>query len=183
MCSDKNCELSDNGQQQGRRLSEWFADKKLDLILTSNLLRTQQTAEFISQSTKAKIKVYAQLAERNVGIKYANLELRELKEIRSQEKIDIIDPTQDWFGVTEVESDELVFKRTKEILQKHIVAGKNIACVTHAGVIKAFLHTVLNIDKSRTNAFKVRNACVLIFQNENTIGQIQLIGMHQIREL
>ncbi|MDD4149173.1 MAG: histidine phosphatase family protein [Bacteroidales bacterium] len=183
LCSDKDYILSENGQQQGRKLSEWFTGKKLDLILTSNLLRTQQTSEFISQTTKAEIKVYEQLAERNVGFKYANLELKAINEIRSQENKEIIDPTQDWAGVSEVESDELVFNRTKDILQKHIEVGKNIACVTHAGVIKAFLHTVLHIDKSRSNAFKVRNACVLIFQNENNFEQIQLIGMYQIREL
>ncbi len=181
LCSDKDFNLSENGNTQGQKLSEWFADKKIDLILTSDLERAKQTAEFISYSTNAEIKVFADLGERNVDEKYANLGLNELKEIRFEENKKIIDPTQDWFGVPKVESDNSVFLRIWNILQKYIESDKNIACITHAGVIKSFLHSVFLIDESRSNAFKVRNACVLVFQNEKDFDKIQLSGMYQFK--
>jgi len=181
LCSDKDFDLSEKGQQQGNKLSQWFADKKIDLILTSNLQRAKQTSGFISSATKAEVKEFSELTERNVGGNYSNLRLKELKEIRSKENQKYFDPTQDWKNVSEVESDETVFERTKNVLQKYFATDKNLACVTHAGVIKAFLHSVFQMDKSRSNAFKVRNGCVLVFQNENDFEHLQLTGIYQLQ--
>jgi broad specificity phosphatase PhoE len=181
LCSDKDLELSDKGIQQANKLSEWFADKAINLILTSNTLRTTQTASYISKITKAEVKEYSELRERDVGSIYTNLRLNELTLIRSNHRQKYFDPTQDWNGVSDVESDISVFTRTKEIFQEHIDMGKDLACVTHAGVIKAFIHSVFRIDESRANAFKVKNGCVLVFQNENDFDHIRLVEMYQLQ--
>jgi broad specificity phosphatase PhoE len=179
LCSDKDYELSKKGIQQGHCLSQWFSDKKIDLILTSNLLRAKQTANFVRSVTNAQVKECEELSERNVGITYSNLRLAELKATRLNRGQDFFDPTQDWNAVLSVESDESVFKRIKSVLQTNYSPEMNLACVTHAGVIKSFVHSVFQMDKSRTNAFKVRNGCVLVFQNENDFVHLQLMGMYQ----
>ena len=181
LCSDSDLGLSDKGIHQATKLSEWFADKKIDLILTSNLLRATQTANFISKVTKAEVKEYSELIERNVGSSYSNLRLNELREVRSSKNQEFFDATQDWFNVSDVESDDDVFRRTRLILQKHIRSNEQLVCVTHAGVIKAFLHSVFQMAPSRTNAFKVRNGCVMVFQNERDFDHLQLMGMYQLK--
>lgn len=181
LCSDKDIGLSENGLKQASKLSEWFSDKNIAIILTSDLLRAFQTSDFISRVTKAPVEKYSELRERKVSAEYSSLRLNELQAIRSSKNQIFFDPTQDWDNVPEVESDEAVFQRTKTVIEKHISPNTNIACVTHAGVIKSFLHRAFHLDNARANAFKVKDGCILVFQNENNFSQLQLIGMYQLQ--
>lgn len=180
LCSDKDIGLSMKGLKQAKRLSDWFLGKKIDIILTSNLIRSIQTAKFISRVTNAPIRAFSELQDRKVNEVYSNLRLSELQEVRQTRNQIFSDPTQDWNGVENVESDELIFLRIKKILNSQITHNSNIVCVTHAGAIKAFLHCVFNLNSERSNAFKVRNGCILVFQNETDFSEIQLLGMYQI---
>ena len=117
LCSDKDIELSENGLKQASKLSEWFADKKIAIILSSDMLRATQTSDFIRKVTKAPIEKYTELRERKVSVEYSSLLLNELLAIRLSKSQKYFDPTQDWDNVPDVESDETVFLRTKAILQ------------------------------------------------------------------
>ena len=91
-----------------------------------------------------------------------------------------IDPSQDWHNVSEVESDNEIFIRLSHGFSDYLNNNKNIICVTHAGVVKALLYSILKIDPKRTNAFKVRNGCILSLQTEGNLENIQLVEMRQI---
>lgn len=180
LCSDKDFKLSDKGIEQGKKLSTWFCDKKIDLILSSSLLRAEQTAKYINEVTNAEIVLSKDLLERKVSPEYTNLKLQEITECRINKEHNFYDPTQDWNDVIEVESDMEIFERVKSLLINFYNPGINIACVTHAGVIKAFLHIVLKMDKRRSNGFKVKNGCVIVLQNENDFEKIQILGINQL---
>jgi broad specificity phosphatase PhoE len=181
LCSDRDLELSDHGLKEANKLSWWFTDKRIDIILSSDSQRAKQTSSFISEATLAPVKEYSGLRDRRVGPEYSSLRLNELQTVRSARHQTFFDPTQDWNNVSEVEGDESVYLRTKNVLEKHIFPGTNIACVTHAGVIKSFLHSVFDLEDSRGNGFKVRNGCILVFQNENDFPHLQLVGMYQLQ--
>lgn len=179
LCSNSNQSLSEKGVQEAILVAEWFSKVKIDQILTSDSLRAKETALSINSKTGAPIKVYKELAERFVGSEYANLQFDQLKIIRQNDKW-AYDLTQDWFGVTNVESDIDVYNRLCSVLVDNIRSEDNIVCVTHAGVIKSFLHSAFNIDPKRPNTFKVRRGTILAFQNETDFKKLQMVGMHPL---
>lgn len=181
LCSDQDNELSHKGIEQGRKLTTWFRDKNIDLILSSSLLRAVNTAKYINEATNAEIVLSKDLLERKVSSEYANKKLQEITKYRNSKGHNFFDPSQDWNGVSEIESDMEIFERIKSLLINYYQPEKDIACVTHAGVIKAFLHVALKIDKSRSNGFKVKNGCIIVLQNEIDFDKIQLLGMYQLQ--
>ena len=63
-----DCPLTKEGVEEIKRSVKKLKNKNIDLIFSSDLLRTKQTAEIISQETGAKIIFDKRLREYNVGI-------------------------------------------------------------------------------------------------------------------
>ncbi len=60
--------LTINGQEQARVLAQKLADKKIKLIVSSDLLRAKQTAEIVAQILKVPVKFDSRLREVDYGI-------------------------------------------------------------------------------------------------------------------
>ena len=60
--------LTITGQQQAQALAEKLADKKIKLIISSDLLRAKQTAEIVAKTLKVPVKLDARLREVDYGI-------------------------------------------------------------------------------------------------------------------
>ena len=60
--------LTEKGEKQVLSSTKKLKDKKIDLIFSSDLLRTKQTAEIISKETGARIIFDKKLREANVGV-------------------------------------------------------------------------------------------------------------------
>ena len=61
--------------------------------------------------------------------------------------------------------------------------NKNVICITHAGVIKVFLHQIFSISKNRYNAFKINPGAILEFTNEEDYNEIQLTGLYKCENI
>lgn len=64
---DENNPLTADGVSQAEKTASFLKDKKIELILSSDLKRCRMTAEIISKATGAKIIFDAGLRERNLG--------------------------------------------------------------------------------------------------------------------
>jgi len=177
MCSSKDSFLSKNATAEKNKLMDYFKDKEIDFILTSDSIRAVQTAEAISSIRKTQLILTSNLNERKVSDFYSNTSIEELIAKRKLMGHFFSDPTQDWNNVVDVESDYDVYLRFSSELNKYINKYKSIVCVTHAGVIKSFIHNVFHIDIRRSNICKIKNGCVLAFQNEHDFNDIQLLSM------
>ena len=62
------CPLTKKGREQIQRVAKEIKKRKIDLIFASDLLRTRQTAEIVTEETGAKIKFDKRIRELNVGI-------------------------------------------------------------------------------------------------------------------
>ncbi len=167
--------LTEKGREQIYKIAEWISSKHIDVILSSSAGRCKETATLLKDILCVPLKIYDKLRERSISHQYEGRSFEDLSATRQAEGHRFVDPTQDWEGVPEVESDLKVYKRVVSVFDKF--DGKKIACVTHAGVIKAFLHTAFCIRKNRTSCFKVRNGSVVFLKRDAGI-QFQL---HEFR--
>lgn len=60
--------LTITGQEQARALAQKLADKKIKLIVSSDLLRAKQTAEIVAAALKVPVKFDSRLREVDYGI-------------------------------------------------------------------------------------------------------------------
>jgi len=60
--------LTEFGENQAKNLAEELKDKGIKFILSSDLLRAKQTAEFVAETTGAKVEYDKRLRETNYGL-------------------------------------------------------------------------------------------------------------------
>ncbi len=64
----KKIRLTDKGRKQIRGIAQLLKQKNIQLIFSSDLLRTKETAEIVSREIKAPVKFDERLREYNVGV-------------------------------------------------------------------------------------------------------------------
>jgi 2,3-bisphosphoglycerate-dependent phosphoglycerate mutase len=139
-----NSFLTEKGKQQALDTANEFKDIKFDAIFSSDLIRTQHTAEIIKLDREIIIQTSKLLRERNFGSfegRHGN-EFREaIKEkLLEREKLSKED---DWsFRLNkDVETDEEIVNRFIVQLREISVAypDKTVLVVSHGGPIRMFL--------------------------------------------
>lgn len=157
--------ISNKGTYQARALAEWARGHNISRLYTSELKRAIETAEIVAAKLNVEFEVHELLRERDYG-PFENLRRPDLLASREERGLSNIDPTQDWYGVREVESDELVFGRVRGFFDETgaLRSSGAVLIVTHAGVIKSFLHTVYRIPPGCYRCFKITNGSALRFR-------------------
>jgi broad specificity phosphatase PhoE len=127
--------LTEKGIRQVGKTAKELKEKKIDLIFSSDLLRTKQTAEIVSKKIGVKIKTDKRLREVNVGI----LNNKQIDEIgRFWDKERKLSPSEHYKkrfkiapdkGENYIQLEKRMFDFFKEIEKKY--EGKNILIVSH----------------------------------------------------
>lgn len=165
--------LNEKGFAQAATVAEHLTGVPISIIYTSPQRRAVETAKMISDRVNVSVVIRPELSEREYG-PYDGMSREQLVTLRKQRCLCIDDPTQDWHGVNEVESDESVWERVRSLLEI-AESHHTILMVTHAGVIKSLLHSVFEIPHHRHNCFKVRNGTLIILKNVK--GRFELHGL------
>lgn len=158
-----NVPLSDNGRRQAELLGKRLAALKFDGFYASDLTRAYETARIISQHHGSQeIKTLPELRELNFGL-WEGLSISEIKG-RYPEEI------KQWWEtplVTRIPGGESlgeVVKRTvaavKKIVENHVQG--NVILVSHGGVIRSVVGTVLGMDMNKYWRLRQDNACLNI---------------------
>lgn len=174
----RNMELTDKGILQAERISYWAQHQNVRRVLSSSSSRAQMTAQIITNYLSLPLTIHEELCERNYGI-YDNMSIDLLIEKRRKLGHKFVDSTQDWFAVSDVESDTAVFERVSSLIKTiyPCSSDENVLIITHAGVIKSYLHTSFEISSTRSNFVKVPNGAVILIDYD--IGKnIQLRGFY-----
>jgi broad specificity phosphatase PhoE len=127
--------LNNKGICQAKRIGKELSGKRIDAIVTSDLVRAVRTAREIQRATHFKGDIINDLGfrERN----YGSLEGKHYKSNVHEEKFDG-EPDAEFF----VRIDR-VFKKT---IQKYKDA-ENIVIVCHGGVVRAVISNILEVKK------------------------------------
>lgn len=132
-------EITERGHLQAQRVAERLRDVDIDVLYSSSMKRTLQTAEYISKAKGLPIRKTGRLKEINGG-DWENLLWTELQE-RWPEAYDTWDnrPHEHKMpnGETMEEFQDRLVAEIMEILRAN--PGKNICVVTHGTAIRALI--------------------------------------------
>jgi broad specificity phosphatase PhoE len=143
--SELDSPLTENGRQQAAKAGQALKDKKIDLIVSSTMIRAKETAEIVAKTIgydPAKIVTTSMFVERNVGI-YSE---RPYSEYRAAVDNNTLHES--------VESTEVMYERVKaglELLRQQ--AGQNIVVVSHGGTGRML--QIIQKDMHHSELFKV----------------------------
>ncbi len=133
----KNVNLTELGQKQALELANKLKNKNIDYIFSSDLARTQQTANIIAQELKVPVASDWLLRERNNG----QLEGQSKQEINWQE----INNDLDKMTQLDIENFSNMDNRAKAFLNNLKLFPKqlnNIVMVSHNGFINNLLGVI-----------------------------------------
>lgn len=155
--------LAPDGVREAQRLASWLARFRPTVLISSDSPRAATTASIIGDSLNIKPVTHTDLGEREYG-PYAGMSITDVARVRSALGHSFSDPTQDWHGNDEVESDQSIVARVGGRIESLYPPGSNHTAlvVTHAGVIKAFLHSCLGVASAQPNIAKVPPASAAI---------------------
>ena len=158
-----NVALSDNGRRQAELLGKRLSGLKFDQIYASDLARAYETARIIAQyHNNQDIKTLQELREISFG-RWEGFSINEIQGLYPEE-------IKQWWKTplqTRTPGGESLgdlVKRTVTVV-KNIVesrSGGNILLVTHGGVIRSVVGTVLGMDLNEHWRLRQDNACLNI---------------------
>ncbi len=130
-----NIELNDVGRKQAEEAANIIGDKKIDLIITSPLNRTKETASIINKKLNVPIIEDKRLTERTYG-ELEGITREEKKCLKEQypeaNYIWNYDKNVDFKGVEKMQDFcGRVFEFLDEVIEKY--NDKNVLLVTHGG--------------------------------------------------
>lgn len=144
--------LSSEGLQQAEAVAARLAREPWDAIYSSTLSRARQTAEAIARLTGHEVRQDPRLVERHMGV---------------TEGFTLYERRQRWPGanlmdLAGVETDEAMALRAMavltEIAERH--RGQRVICVSHGGLIKAFVDTLPRLTDDAPQRIGVGNTAV-----------------------
>lgn len=173
--------LSRLGEKQAAVTARYLASKKISVIYSSDLPRTVQTAQALTDLTGLEIHTTPALRERNVGV-LSGLTFNEAEEQFPREYKALIEREFD-FVMSEGESYRQMLRRaTTElnyILERY--AGERIAVFSHTGTIcLLILHLVGSLDgegEPRPIWIATRNCGIAHFEfRHNSIPRLHSVN-------
>ncbi len=146
--------LNETGRAQAAQLAERLADEKIDMIYSSPLMRSTQTAELLAEMNGLDIKKDERLCE----ISFGEWEGMSYDEIKAQSP----DLLEKWIsdpahvpppnGETLIQLATRVKEAVDELRSQH--TDKTVLVVTHGGVIRTMLCLSLGLDLNRHTQFE-----------------------------
>ncbi|MCP4670674.1 MAG: histidine phosphatase family protein, partial [Desulfobacula sp.] len=140
----EDIELSPEGREQARAWAKILSSEKFDLILSSTMIRAQETAQIINDKINVTIEYDINLREQDFG-QWEGKKIKDIRQlnpglIESQE-------SRGWeFCPPCGESRNSVLKRALKTIEKlaQIYNNKYILMVSHNSVIKTLIYKALN---------------------------------------
>ena len=158
-------ELSPVGLKQAEIVAERMKQIKIDQIYTSDLKRAYKTAEIIAKPHSLQLKEINKIREIHIGI-WGGKTLEEIRETH-------FDEFRKWntdenYTIDGGESfktfNDRVYESLLSIMDKH--KGENICVVTHGGVVKSFVSSILELSKDARKKFFVQNCSITTIAKE-----------------
>ncbi len=157
--------LTEEGVLQMEKTAEALSKYGLVAIYCSKERRAWQSAKILSEKLGVPFVEVEGLEERDWG-DYAGLSFEEIKEKAGMEKMSFEERYT--FHPPNGESWQETEERLLKVLRKMLAdnEGKNIALVTHGGVIRTYMPTLLSVGKEESYKYDPDNASISVFDYE-----------------
>jgi len=156
-----NSNLSDQGVAQARALAGHTVSHRLAHIYTSHLDRAHQTAEIVAQTQALSVQTDPRLGERAMGVfegnTRPNIEERFPAAWKDYKSLDP-DYAIQGGGESIHHVQSRAFACLNELASRH--TGSTIGCVSHGGLIRIVLKSILGIPFETETRFRVQNTSV-----------------------
>ena len=172
-----NIPLSDLGRRQSARVAERLMDMRFDVFYSSDVLRTMQTAEAISQRLGMSPTPCEGLREWHVGTwegKPVEVFEAHLEAIGAH----VVNYVPEG-GESQLQTQERMVAQMQAFAAQH--AGETVLCVSHGRAIDMFARHVLGLDAMREPPYTITNTSVSIFDWQE--HQWHLVTLNEIRHL
>jgi probable phosphoglycerate mutase len=153
------------GREQARRLADSLADREIEAIYSSDLLRAHQTAQIVAEPLGLTVEVDAGLREVDVG-DWSGRVHHEIEGIDPQGYRRWREGGKGWNGGESYEQmGERVVAAVTRIAERH--PGGTILVVTHGGSIRACRATAAGLEyaASRVSAIGSMDNCEIVELN------------------
>ncbi len=171
-----NSPLTKEGHQQARALAQRLRGHRIDVIYTSDLGRTQETAAPLAKASGLEPRIDARLRERNYGI-FQGLEKSAVKSRYPAEYAAHHAGDPD-YQIPDGESTRQFHERTvtclEDLADRH--QGEHIAIVAHGGGIGMTIKYVLGLDLIAPRNFVMPNTGYNLIVKEADGWMLQTLG-------
>ncbi|SET32591.1 alpha-ribazole phosphatase [Natronincola peptidivorans] len=163
-CGWKNVSLNQKGRLQAEKLGQLLKNTTIDIIYTSGLKRTKETAEYIKINHEVPIYATEDLKELNFG-KVEGLTLQEIK-IHYPEVFRGLEKDYIKLRFPEGESLEEMHGRVTNAVDRIIQnnLGNNIVLVAHSGVIRSIIAHLITGDIKHHWNFKIDHCSITVLE-------------------
>jgi probable phosphoglycerate mutase len=147
-------ELSAEGHYQADLLRERIKNYPIDALYSSNLIRARQTAEIINRSLQLPLVIREELKEISFGYLEGMTEqdIEEQYHDFKEEQLKLLEDIPYPGG----ENGTSVYERAMPVIQEILQSGKrDIAIVTHGGVIRVLLAALFGKNQAKRFLFGV----------------------------
>lgn len=176
-----NAPLNDAGRNQAELLAGYLGNYKSDLLISSTLTRSWQTAEYLKRNNGLEIERNIDLDEMHFG-KFEGLPYSEI--VKEINQVD-----EEWrqgnvsFKIPGGESPEEVFERADRAIQKYINSLKTgtMSIVIHGRLIRILLSEWLGFGLKNMHLIEHNNGAVNQLSYEN--GKFEPIYLNKTDHL
>lgn len=139
--------LNEIGLLQAEAIAKQLADKPLDFVFSSPLLRATQTAELVAQAHSLPVTICEGFNNMCIGIWENRLKREIIEQYPNEWKLWLERPEELHIQNAETCDDvrNRMFTELESIVKKH--EGANIAVVSHRGSLKPLIAATLNIPR------------------------------------
>ncbi|MDJ0782300.1 MAG: histidine phosphatase family protein [Desulfosarcinaceae bacterium] len=157
--------LTKTGRAQARALADRLADAPIDLLISSDLGRTCETASFIAATTGLAPTTDARLRERHYG-PFEGLTIPEI-EARHPEAYARFRTDDPDYVLPGGESHRQHYRRNIDFFQTHLQAhaGTTAALVAHGGVLDSLFRFLAQLPLDQPRCFLVPNTSLTIVKH------------------
>ncbi|RKD30590.1 alpha-ribazole phosphatase [Thermohalobacter berrensis] len=160
--------LTEDGQKQVKKLQKLLENEKIDLIYSSPLTRTYNTAKAIAKKLNKDIIVTDSLKEMNFGI----FDGKRVDEIVKEHKSEWNNWTNDYinYRIPKGESLNDAYNRVISFIDGLKKEDKTYLLVTHGGIIKIILTYLLDLELEKMWHFRTSTGCLLEIEYKENYG-------------
>lgn len=169
--------LNETGELQAKEIAERLADKKFDAIYSSDLKRSLQTAEFVAKKHNLQIKQDERLREISFG-DWEGMSYDEIKKVSPDLLEKWIDDPANISPPNGETLKQLASRVTSAIdeIKANYKAEETVLLVTHAGVIRTLLCTVLGVDLNNHSQFDCKTSSLSIVSFYDEHANLRLLN-------
>lgn len=156
--------LNASGVEQAVKMAEYLQDKKIDAIYSSSLLRAQSTAQALARVKNMPVMVREELQEISFG-DWEGLSFDEIHD-KWPQQIELFFSNPELCLPPNGEKFADVQQRARKLLDEILAEqgeNKDIAIISHGGVIRTLIFSLLNIPLANFWKINIHNAAISTF--------------------